>query len=87
MPSPISPLELDYRYLAFLDLERKLLAHDLGLTRDGKITVYTDRKVERFFEPLILKRGRRPIIHPSERAEQMLQTAGISLRPDHFLFD
>ena len=72
--------EMKWRYLAFLQQERDWLAEQLGAT--SRLGIYTleDRSVNRFFSPHIRDQGRH--LRPGNRAEAMLETAGVSVMPD-----
>lgn len=78
--------ELAHRYLAWLDLERRCLAHELKATEGGKLLVMVDDQVESFFYPLLSRK--RGAVRSTARAAKMLRAAGISTKhdPQHFFF-
>jgi hypothetical protein len=75
-----SKREFAFRYLAWLDLKRRCLAHELKSTSDGKVAVPVDDIVEDFFYPLFS--GKRSAMRSSARTEKMLRAAGISIGHD-----
>jgi len=71
--------EMKWRYLAFLQQERDALANELGALSQLGIYTLADRSVNRFFSPSMRDEGRHQ--RPGNRAEAMLETAGIISRP------
>jgi hypothetical protein len=71
---------MKWRYLDFLRQERDWLAEELGASSRLGIYTLVDRPVNRFFSPRARDQGRHH--RPDNRAEAMLETAGVSILPD-----